>query len=60
MDVSKNICDGECESLFEMKEECKVTCVKLVVWLVVAQKVTNILICNIFEYGAECSAELLL
>ena len=46
---------------FEMKEKCKVSCVKLVVWSIVAQKGTNILIFYIFEYdaeyGAECSAE---
>ena len=27
---------------FEMKEECKVSCVKLVVWSIVAQKGTNV------------------
>ena len=42
---------------FEMREECKVSCVKLVVWSIVAQKGTNILIFYIFEYGAEYSAE---
>ena len=44
-----------------MKEECKVSCVILVLWSIVAQKGTNILIFYIFEsgaeYGAECSAE---
>ena len=44
-----------------MKEECKGFCVKLVLWLIVAQKGTNILIFYIFEYGAgyggECSVE---
>ena len=40
-----------------MKEECKVSCVKIVVWSIVAQKGTNILVFYIFEYGAECSAE---
>ena len=44
-------------AFFEMKEECKVSCVKLVVWSIVAQKGTNILIFYIFEYGTECSAE---
>ena len=39
---------------FEIKEECKVFCAKLIVWSAVAQEGTNILI---FEYGAECSAE---
>ena len=49
---------------FEMKEECKVSSLKLVLWSIVAEKGTNILICYIFEYGAEygaeCSAESLL
>ena len=38
---------------FEMKEECKVSCVKLVVWSIVAQKGTDLLIFYIFEYGAK-------
>ena len=41
----------------EMKEECKVFCVKLILWSVVAQKGTDILIFYIFEYGAEYGAE---
>ena len=45
----------------EMKEECDVFCVKSILWSIVAQKGTNILIFYIFEcgaeYGAECSAE---
>ena len=57
MDVSKSNCDGEHKCVFKMKEECKGSCVKLVVWSIVAQKGTNILIFYIFEYGAECSAE---
>ena len=44
-----------------MKEECEVFCVKLILWSIVAQKGTNILIFYVFEYGAEyggeCSAE---
>ena len=40
-----------------MKEEFKVFCVKLVLWSIVAQKGTNILIFYIFEYGAEYGAE---
>ena len=44
-----------------MKEKCKVSCVKLVVWSIVAQKGINMLIFYIFEdgaeYGAACSAE---
>ena len=46
---------------FKMKKKYKVFCVKLVLWSIVAQKGTNILIFYIFEYGAEygaqCSAE---
>ena len=61
MDVSKSICDGEHKFFFEMKGECKVFCVKLILWSIVAQKSTSILIFYIFvyaaEYGAECSAE---
>ena len=44
-----------------MKEECEVFCVKLILWSIVAQKGTDILIFYIFksgaESGAECSAE---
>ena len=40
---SKSVCDGERELLFEMKEVCKVTCVKILLWSIVAQKGTNIL-----------------
>ena len=40
---------------------CKVSCIKIFLWSIVAQKCTNILIFYIFEYGAEyggeCSAE---
>ena len=39
------------------KEECEVFCVKLILWSIVAQKGTNILISYIFEYGAEYGAE---
>ena len=46
------------ESTNEAWEEAsEVFCVKLILWSIVAQKFTNILIFNIFEYGAECSAE---
>ena len=45
----------------EMKKECEMFCVKLILWSVVAQKGTNILNFYFFEYGAEhgaeCSAE---
>ena len=61
MDNSKSICDEEHKSFLEIKEECKMFCVKLILWSIVAQKGTNILIFHIFEsgaeYGAECSAE---
>ena len=57
MDVSKSICDGEHNFFLGMKDECKVFCVKLVLWSIVAQKGTNILIFYIFEYGAEYGAE---
>ena len=36
---------------------CKVSCVIIFLWSVVAQEGTNILIFYIFGYGAECSAE---
>ena len=61
MNVSKSICNGERNFLFfvifEMEKECKVFCVKLVLWSIVAQKGTNILVFYIFEYGAEYGAE---
>ena len=41
----------------EIAEECEVFCVKLILWSIVAQKGTNILIFYIFEYGAEYGAE---
>ena len=42
---------------FEIKEGCKVSCGKIFLWSIVAQKGTNILIFYIFEYGAEYGAE---
>ena len=61
MDVSKSICDGERTFFLEIKEECEMFCLKLILWSIVAQKGTNILIFYIFEYGAkygaECTAE---
>ena len=57
MDVSKSICDEEHKFFLEMKEKCEVFCVKLILWSIVAQKGTNILIFYIFEYGAEYGAE---
>ena len=41
----------------EMEEECKVSCVKLVVWSTVAQRGTKVLIFYVFEYEAEYGAE---
>ena len=62
MDVSKRICQAEQKfCFFEIKEDCELFCVKLILCSIVAQKGTNILIFYIFEhgaeYGAECSAE---
>ena len=50
------------QTFFEMKEECKVSCVKITAWSIVFKEGTNnTLIFYIFkygaEYGAECSAE---
>ena len=42
---------------FEMKEKCKVSCVKTIVWLIVLKEGTSTLSFYIFDYGAECSAE---
>ena len=41
---------------FEIKELCKLSCIKIFLLSIVAQK-GNTLIFYIFEYGAECSAE---
>ena len=57
MDFSKSICNGECKFCFEMKEECNGSCLKIILWSVVVQEVTNILIFYIFEYDAEYRAE---
>ena len=43
---------------FKKKMElCKLSCVKIFLWSIVAQKGTNMLIFYIFEYGAEYGAE---
>ena len=47
----------DANSFYEMKEECRMSCVKLFVWSIVAQKNTKILIFYIFEYGAESGAK---
>ena len=70
MKTSKNAVKRRCfekhlrwraQFFFEIKEVCKVSCIKIFLWSIVAQKCTNILIFYIFEYGAEyggeCSAE---
>ena len=58
MDVSKRLCDGQHEFFFlEMKKEREMFCLKLILWSIVAQKCTNMLIFDIFEYGAEYGAE---
>ena len=57
MDASKSVCHGERELLFEMKEVCKVSCVKIFLWSIFSQKGTNILIFYLFEYGAEYGAK---
>ena len=57
MNVYKNICDKERRFFFEMKEECKVSCVQLVASSIVAQKGSNMLFFYIFEYGSEYGAE---
>ena len=40
-----------------MKKECEVSCVKIIVWSIVVQECTNILIFCIFEYDAESGGE---
>ena len=57
MNNSKSICGGEHTFFIEMKEECDLFCVKLILRSIVPQKGTNILIFHIFEYGAEYGAE---
>ena len=42
-EFSKNLCDGE-RNFFEMKEECKEFCVKIIACSVVAKQITNTLI----------------
>ena len=40
-----------------MREECEVSCVKIIAWSIVFQEGTSTLIFYIFEYGAEYGAE---
>ena len=42
---------------FEMKEKCKVSCVKTIACLIVFKEGTSTLSFYMFDYGAECSAE---
>ena len=49
--------DGDRKFSFEMKEECEVSCAKFILQSIVNQKGTNILIYDIFEYGAESGVE---
>ena len=42
---------------FEMKEKCKVSCVKTIACLIDFKEGTSTLSFYIFDYDAECSAE---
>ena len=53
MNVSKTLGDGESKLFLEIKEGCKVSCVKIIAWSIVFKEGTDTLICHIFEYGAE-------
>ena len=55
--MSKSLCDGERKHFFELKEECEVSCVKIIAWSIVVQEGTNTLAFYIFEYGAKYGAE---
>ena len=46
----------ESSNFFKMKKESKVSGVKIIVWSIVAQEGTNILIFYIFKYCAEYGA----
>ena len=46
----------ESANLFEMKERYTISSVKVIMWSVVVNKVTNTLIFYIFEHGAEYGA----
>ena len=45
------------KTFYKMNGECKMSCVKLVLWWIVSQKGTNTLIFYVFKHGVECSAE---
>ena len=57
MNVSKSLCDGERKHFFELKEECEVSCVKIIARSIVAQEGTNTLVFYIFEYVAKYGAK---
>ena len=40
-----------------MKEECKVSCIKIIALSIIVKEGPNTLIFFVFELGAECSAE---
>ena len=45
------------KNFFELKEECEVSCVKIITWSIVVQEGTNTLVFYIFEYGAKYGVE---
>ena len=51
------MCNGDRKFSFEMKEESEVSCAKFILQSIGTQKGTNIVIYDIFEYGAESGAE---
>ena len=51
------MCDGERKHFFDLKEECEVSCVKIIARSIVAQEGTNTLVFYIFEYVAKYGAE---
>ena len=42
---------------FEMKEKCKVSCVKIIAWSIVFKQSTHTIMFYIFKYGAKYGAE---
>ena len=54
--VSKSVCNGERNFFFETKD-CKLSCVRIIVWPIVVKEGTNTLFFCIFEYGAEFCAK---
>ena len=35
LDVLKNVCDGQCQFFFKMKEKYRVSCVKILFWYII-------------------------